>query len=295
MTLNIAAGQVAVPSQNNTGSTLCSSDAVEQVVLAAAPPSGQNRIDVVACHPRGADLDGGSNNDFIFDVVQGTAATAGSEVAPAVPAGRVALANVTVPGGAAAIVAGNIVDVRPGGLGMGAGGLPPPITSGSTIQAWQDSTGEWFVAKNGVNGGTWRKARDVLHAHVYRSASWSFSAGEITFNFDTAVFDAYGLFTPGGNFTCPIPGLWQVASKYSHTPVGTNYTYMGVTVNGVVSAYVGGFNTSLTAGSQTACTPILVKAAAGDHIGHVIGASAIMNGTVGQPYTWGTLDYIGTG
>ena len=43
MTVNVAAGQVAVPTQNNTGSTLCTSDAVEVVTLAAAPASGTNR------------------------------------------------------------------------------------------------------------------------------------------------------------------------------------------------------------------------------------------------------------
>ena len=114
MTVNLAAGQVAVPSQNNTGSTLCTWDAAEAVTHAAAPGSGTNRIDVITCHPRGADLDGGANNDFIIDIVQGTAAV--TPVAPAVPAGQVALWQVYVTGGNAALVAGNITDVRPGGL-----------------------------------------------------------------------------------------------------------------------------------------------------------------------------------
>jgi len=114
MTLNIASGFVAVPTQNNTGTTLCATDAVEQVTLTPAPPSGQNRIDIVTCHPRGADLDGGANNDFIFDVIAGVAAASPS--APAIPAGQVGLAQVMVPGGAASIVAGNITDIRPSGL-----------------------------------------------------------------------------------------------------------------------------------------------------------------------------------
>src|SRR5215831_13443236 len=114
MTIQVAPGFVAVPTQNNTGTTLCASDANEPVVISAAPASPNNRIDVVTCHPRGADLDGGANNDFIFDVIVGTVAT--SPVAPAVPAGQVALAQVYVPGNAASIVAGNITDVRPGAL-----------------------------------------------------------------------------------------------------------------------------------------------------------------------------------
>jgi hypothetical protein len=110
MTVNVAAGQVAVPSQNNTGSTLCSSDAVEQVTLTAAPASGSNRYDLVVCHPRGNDLDGGANNDFVFEVVTGTAAASPSP--PPVPAGQAALAQIYVPGGSASVTAGNITDRR---------------------------------------------------------------------------------------------------------------------------------------------------------------------------------------
>jgi hypothetical protein len=118
MTLSVAAGMVAVPTQNNTGSTLCVSDAYEQVVVPAAPPSGQTRIDLVVCRPRDFDLDGSSNADFIFDVVSGTAATTGSQTVPATPAGTAALYQITVPGGAASIVAGNLADVRPGNMAI---------------------------------------------------------------------------------------------------------------------------------------------------------------------------------
>lgn len=114
MTVNIAAGQVAVPTQNNTGTTLCSSDAVEQVTISAAPGAGLNRIDLIICRPRGNDLDGGANTDFIFDYVTGAAAA--TPTVPATPAGTVALAQIAVPGGSASIAAGSITDVRPGGL-----------------------------------------------------------------------------------------------------------------------------------------------------------------------------------
>ena len=114
MTVNIAAGQVAVPTSNNTGSVLCSSDAVEQVTLAAAPGSGSNRIDLVICQARGNDIDGGANNDFVFSVVTGTAAA--SPAVPAVPANAVALAQILVPGGSAQVTAANITDRRPAGL-----------------------------------------------------------------------------------------------------------------------------------------------------------------------------------
>jgi hypothetical protein len=116
MTCNVAPGSVSVPTANNTGSTLCVSDAVENVTLSAAPASGTNRYDVIVCQPRGNDLDGGANNDFIFTVVTGTAAATPS--VPAVAAGQLALANVYVPGGSASVSAGNITDRRVGALGV---------------------------------------------------------------------------------------------------------------------------------------------------------------------------------
>ena len=120
MTVSITPGQVAVPTQNNTGATLCSSDGPENVTLTAAPSSGSNRYDLIICRPRGNDLDGGANNDFIFDFVTGTPAA--SPTVPAAPAGTVALAQIYVPGGSASVTAGNITDVRPGGLATGGTG-----------------------------------------------------------------------------------------------------------------------------------------------------------------------------
>jgi hypothetical protein len=138
MTLNVAPGSVAVPTPNNTGTTLCVSDAVEQVTLAAAPGAGSNRIDLVCCQARGTDLDGGANNDFVFVPVTGTAAA--SPVAPAVPPGAVALASILVPGASASITAGNITDLRPPLLGLAwdsAWGLvaPPAIITANSASA----------------------------------------------------------------------------------------------------------------------------------------------------------------
>jgi hypothetical protein len=110
MNMGVAPGTVVAPTANGTGSVLCYSDAAETVTAAAAPASGSNRIDLVVCQPRGNDLDGGANNDFIFTVVTGTAAA--TPVAPAVPAGAVVLAQVYIPGGSSSVTAGNITDRR---------------------------------------------------------------------------------------------------------------------------------------------------------------------------------------
>jgi hypothetical protein len=115
-TVNIAPGSIAVPSVNNTGSVLCASDAQEQVILPTAPASGVSRWDLVIVRPRGTDLDGGGNNDFIFDYVSG--AESASPPIPNAPAGTAPLARINRPGGSAAIVPADIIDMRPGLLSL---------------------------------------------------------------------------------------------------------------------------------------------------------------------------------
>jgi hypothetical protein len=140
MQVVVAPGQVAAPTPNNTGSTLCTSDAPENVTLLAAPAAGNNRIDLIVCQPRGNDLDGGVNNDFIFTAIAGVVAA--SPAVPAIPAGAVALAQVYVTGGASAIVAGNITDRRP------ISGLAVP-----TNRPWGVAWGEVSYATGAVTVG----------------------------------------------------------------------------------------------------------------------------------------------
>lgn len=134
MTVNVAAGRVAIPTNNNTGTGLCTSDATEQVTLAAAPGSGSNRIDLVVAQLRGNDIDGGANNDFIYTNVTGTAAA--TPTVPATPANAVALAQVYVAGGSASVTAGNITDVRPGNLAV-----PPTPVAMAGARAFRNAAG----------------------------------------------------------------------------------------------------------------------------------------------------------
>jgi hypothetical protein len=121
MMLEITPGSVAVPTANNTGTVLCHSDAVETLTLDPAPPSGQDRQDLVICQARGADLDGGTDNDFIFAFVTGVPYSSGTydpSRIPATPPGAVALAQVGLVGGTATVVGMPITDLRPGALGV---------------------------------------------------------------------------------------------------------------------------------------------------------------------------------
>ena len=292
MVVNVAPGQVAVPSQNNTGTTLCSSDAVEPVTVAAA--SGSNpRIDVVICQPRGNDLDGGANNDFIFTTVQGTPAA--SPAVPAVPAGAAALAQILVPTGSASVAAGNITDVRPQGLSISGGAAVPPYTGGG-IGTYTDPGGEVWVAKTGVNGGAWRKARDVLHARWYRAAAWSTATGAgVPIVFDTVDFDAYGMWVSGSSgFVAPVAGVYRAGGAFT-APFAAAGQYVQLTL--VQGAAQIAQNTLYGAGAVNgnAAVTDIVRAAAGDVLSVQARTTAVQAGLTGRGLTYFNVDYVGTG
>jgi hypothetical protein len=113
MQLSIAAGTAAVPlgSGGASYSALCRWDAAEVVTLSASPPSGQSRIDLIVLQVRDNALDGGGNNDFIFQGNAGTPTT-GTPVAPAVPPNAIPIAQITIVGGSANLNSAVITDRR---------------------------------------------------------------------------------------------------------------------------------------------------------------------------------------
>jgi hypothetical protein len=165
MSLAVAPGSCAVPTPNNTGSTLCATDAVDNSASCpAAPASGLNRYDVVTVLPRGNDLDGGANNDWILNVISGTAVA--SPTVPAVPAGQLALAQIYVPGGSASVSAGNITDLRVSPLAVPMGAIhyvgnpgEPPFQNGfaniggGTGPARFCLQGTRVMVEGGITGG----------------------------------------------------------------------------------------------------------------------------------------------
>jgi hypothetical protein len=178
MSVNVAAGYVAVPTVNNSGSTLCVSDAVEQVALPPAPAAGLNRIDLITCNPRGNDLDGGQNNDFIFGSVQG--AEAATPVAPATPAGRVALAQIYLVGGSAAIDPARITDVRPSGLAV-------PADPKASLRYTHPTFTTPATAMQAIDIPYTSKVFDDLNAYNTSTLIWTCKvAGAYLFSFQVA-------------------------------------------------------------------------------------------------------------
>jgi hypothetical protein len=231
MTVNVAAGTVAVPTANNTGTVLCASDAVEPVTLAAAPGSGTNRYDLIICQARGNDLDGLNNNDFLFTTVTGTAAA--SPTVPAVPSNAVALAQIYVPGGSASVTAGNIVDKRPSGL---------TVPSGQSL----------------------------YYARAWRNAALTTGSGAVLFdtvNYDPAGMYTAG----NGRFTVPVAGWYDARVTLSVVAGAGAQIFVGqLQRNGVVAA-AGTMPYAAASGNVlTSAATDIIQCAAGDYLTGVV-------------------------
>jgi hypothetical protein len=287
MTLQIAAGQVAVPSQNNTGTTLCTSDAAEQVTLTAS--AAQPRIDLITCHPRGTDLDGGTNNDFIFDFVTGTPGA--TPAVPATPAGQVALAQIAVAAGAASINAANITDVRPPMFNPAA----EPATASAAIVSRADTSGEVWVAKAGVNGGAWRKARDALRARWRRAAAFNLTATWTRFQLDTMNFDEYGFYSSGAWLaTCPIKGYYRVSLTVTGSAVGvSNTAYVALYKNAVTIAQAASGPAAAAGNAVSVTLADTIQCVAGDTLEMWIASVGATLTGAASPLTYGSFEYVG--
>jgi hypothetical protein len=128
MTAELSPGRAVVPTATGGGSTLCVSDAVELITFGPAPGAGLERVDLVYVLPRGNDLDGGPDNDFVFSVLAGTPqappSTPGTE--PVTPVGALPLYYLTIPGGSASLDSAVISrDFRVGGAGGLVGSIIP--------------------------------------------------------------------------------------------------------------------------------------------------------------------------
>jgi hypothetical protein len=296
LTVDIAPGSAAIPTANNTGSVLCVSDAIEQLLLLNAPASGLSRVDLVLCSARGADLDGGINNDWIFSHLEGVEVASGP-VPPAIPLGSVGIAQVNRPGGSAAIAQADIVDIRKFGLAVTGSDLPPPVTSGSAVQSFTDATGEVWVAKNGVNGGAWRKARDVIFSHWYRNAAYTVTTGGSVLGFDQRVKDDYGLFTGQSTFTAPIPGIYELKGHWTGTGgqvANSNYCNVHSNLQGDLCSQNYGNQHSWGGGPTAVVTAYLV---AGEQITITVSSTnaAGVGGQGGKAQVFMSAKYMGTG
>jgi hypothetical protein len=111
--------------------------------------------------------------------------------------------------------------------------LPPPVTTGG-LQTFLDLYHECWVAKPGVYGGNWYKARDVLHANVFRAAAYTAPTAISAFGADTVQHDPYGLWTGNPTYAYTTPASpasvqamwWRFAFHWGCTGM-TSPNYLG--------------------------------------------------------------------
>lgn len=177
--------------------------------------------------------------------------------------------------------------------------LPAPVTTGTTIQSFTDVWGEVWVAKNGVNGGNWLKARDVLHGKIARAGAWNTSTTIVQFSYDTIMRDTYGMAATGGSYwVVPIPGWWLwVATLSSAVAAGAGFMQGELRQSGAPVAEALGVPAASGPGGLTcnATAMVSVFCAAGDTLQLFQRASTSVTGGVGSNYVYSDLNYMGTG
>lgn len=117
--------------------------------------------------------------------------------------------------------------------------LPAP-TSSSTTQTFTDVYGEQWVAKSGVYSGAWRKARDVLHAVVYRNATLAMpnSAGTVI-AYDTPQRDVYGMYVVASKgYVIQATGYYRMQASCNSTATATGQYIQGSLFGGPTGATV---------------------------------------------------------
>lgn len=130
--------------------------------------------------------------------------------------------------------------------------LPAPVTSGSGLQTWQDVWGDWWVAVNGVNNGAWRKARDVLHAVIYRNAAYTMPTANAGMPYDTVWRDplgwATGLGTVNAGFMVPISGWYRVQATCNGNVNAAGQYIQGFIYSGASQSFSINSSSALTSG-----------------------------------------------
>jgi hypothetical protein len=199
-------------------------------------------------------------------------------------------------------VAGSPVPINPGDyatklyVDQRTPSLPAPITSGSGVQSFTDSLGDVWVAANGVKGGNWYRARDVLQAKVSRGSAYTTSTSATAIPWVATSFDAYGMWNGAGSFIAPIAGIYQ-----AKVAVGVNFTGAGqwgllYMTQSSVGGNAQGFQTLLS-GTATASliAEDLLQCTAGDTITSFLQTSVALSLWTNSAANRFHLSYIGTG
>ena len=174
--------------------------------------------------------------------------------------------------------------------------VPPPVTSGG-IQSITDVYGEVWVAKPGVYSGAWRKARDVLHAVIYRAAAWTTAVAATTVAYDTVLRDTYGMFSSNG-FLIPVNGWYRIQAT-GNTAVAAAGGYGNCSIyggpSGATQLSFTNSTDAIASGGFALRTWIETYCSANDLILNKHIQNVANNGQTGQSNTRMEISFIGTG
>jgi hypothetical protein len=177
--------------------------------------------------------------------------------------------------------------------------FPAPLSGAAPLTLFNDPYGDVWVAKGGVNGGAWRRARDVLTATAARNAAWGVTTTSSVLAFDQVTRDPYAILGPAGQtWTVPCPGWWRVRANYAATASGVGQT-MAAALNHNGTVFV---NAQAQSGSSSARFDVAVDydvfCAAGDTLQALISGSTALAGLavgLGVATTCALIEYKGTG
>jgi hypothetical protein len=175
--------------------------------------------------------------------------------------------------------------------------LPPPVTSGTTVQSFTDVWGDVWIAKNGVYGGAWKRARDTLYGKWYRSAALTVGAyGPL--QLDATTRDPYSMFfnVAQGAAAVPIAGVYDMLLQISATATATGqWVQPRIFINSELMAVSQSYASSANAFSSVVSQQFACNA--GDVLQFFINISASLAIGVGAPgyWTYATVEYYGTG
>jgi hypothetical protein len=175
--------------------------------------------------------------------------------------------------------------------------LPGVITSGSGLQSYTDPTGEVFVAQNGIAGGAWKRARDVLYCHVNLSTALAGNTGQVALNFDTASRDVYGMWNGSNGITALISGMYRYELQ-------ATCAFGAATGTMAIWGWLGPtqlfYNTQTGTGGfgGTSVSPFATKTffvpTAGSLVNAQFRQTTAVNVSAGSPWTWASLMYLGS-
>jgi hypothetical protein len=176
--------------------------------------------------------------------------------------------------------------------------LPPPVISGTTVQSFTDVWGDVWIAKNGVYGGAWKRARDTLYGKWYRNAAFTLPAGQAAVPLDSTTRDPYSMYTnPAGSAAYPpISGLydilWQVTANATASGQWVQPRFF---INGMLMGVSQSYASSVNAFSSVISQQFVLHV--GDYIQFYDNASTALAAGVGAPgyWTYATVEYYGTG